>query len=216
MSINIEENKARYISILKSITRDDCDIEGLVSYLENSDFFVAPCTTQYHNSVEGGLCSHALNVYDNLITLMKNEKMKVDNDTLLEDKELDTIAIVSLCKDFCKINYYETYYQNKKVYSPEGHKSDENGKFDWQSIKMFGVKDFKSRNILGDLSFNSYNIVSQYIPLTREEIASILNFDLGMSTKYTNCEVLNIANKYKLVALVHCAEILASYVDENE
>lgn len=216
MKINIEENKSRYISILKSITRDDCDIDGLVAYLENSDFFIAPCTTQYHNSVEGGLCSHALDVYDNLVRLVKNEKLKKNEDTFLSDKEFDTIAIVSLCKDFYKINYYEVYYQNKKVYSPSGSKYDENGKFDWQSIKSYCVKDFKSRNTLGDPSFNSYNIVCQYIPLTREEIASILNYDLGLFNKNINCDVFNFASRYKLVSLTHCADVIASYVDENE
>ena len=53
----IEENKNYFIALIKSIKRDDSDIDSLIDYLENkSDFFTAPASTVYHNNFEGGLC----------------------------------------------------------------------------------------------------------------------------------------------------------------
>lgn len=209
MRIDIEKNKQTYIELLFQLSqvRADCAIVELVKYLEESDFFNAPCTTQYHNCIEGGLCDHALNVYYQAQKIVDVNQYDICPGSLL---------IVSLCKDLGKINYYESYLKNEKVYSPQGSKIDNYGKYDWQSVKYYKVKDVKDRDTIGSLAFNAYNIISQYIPLTKEEIATILNYDLGMSNNYTNCETLNIASKYSLVPIIHCADILASYVEEYE
>lgn len=209
MEINIEKNKQLYINLLQSIKEyRDCDVDKLIEYLDSTDFFKAPCTTQYYNCVEGGLCAHALNTYDNLVKLTTSKNIDYIPSV--------SLLIVALCKDFGKINYYESFLKNEKIYCSTGSKFDSRGKYEWVETKSYRVKDFNDREVIGSLNFNAYNIVSQYIPLTKEEVATILNYDLGMNDKYTNCEVLNIASKYKLVTLLHCAEILASYVDEYE
>ena len=60
----IEENKNRFIDLVKGITREGVDMERLLRQLEESDFFEAPASSRYHNSFKGGLCAHSLNVYD--------------------------------------------------------------------------------------------------------------------------------------------------------
>ena len=52
-----EEFKA----LLKSTKREG--IENIITWLDESDFKFAPASTQYHNSVRGGLLAHSLNVY---------------------------------------------------------------------------------------------------------------------------------------------------------
>ena len=60
----IEENKNYFIALIKSIKRDDSDIDSLVDYLENkSDFFTAPASTKFHGDYDMGLVTHSVNVY---------------------------------------------------------------------------------------------------------------------------------------------------------
>ena len=53
MSINVEENKNRYIQLLKDTNRNG--IENLVAWLESTDFFTAPASSRFHLACEGGL-----------------------------------------------------------------------------------------------------------------------------------------------------------------
>ena len=57
----------RFKELASSINRDG--VSDLLDYLNNSDFFEAPASAKYHNCFEGGLCSHSLHVYDNLLKL---------------------------------------------------------------------------------------------------------------------------------------------------
>ena len=54
----IEKNKLEFIELVRSIHREGMDTESLIKKLENSDFFVAPASTIYHNAYDGGLCEH--------------------------------------------------------------------------------------------------------------------------------------------------------------
>ena len=77
----IEENKNYFIALIKSIKRDDSDIDSLIDYLENkSDFFTAPASTVYHNNFEGGLCEHSLNVYKCFMDFVKSNLKVVGAD----------------------------------------------------------------------------------------------------------------------------------------
>ena len=59
--MNIEENKEIIINNLKTINRDG--IKDLLTFLEKSDFYTAPCSTKYHLNIPGGLVQHSLNVF---------------------------------------------------------------------------------------------------------------------------------------------------------
>ena len=59
--------KDKFIQIYKeNIKREGAD--KLLEYLEKSDFFVAPASTKFHGSYEGGLLKHSLNVYERLVS----------------------------------------------------------------------------------------------------------------------------------------------------
>ena len=64
----------RFKELASSINRDG--VSDLLDYLNNSDFFEAPASAKYHNCFEGGLCSHSLHVYDNLLKLNGNNEEK--------------------------------------------------------------------------------------------------------------------------------------------
>ena len=69
----------------------------LRDFLNNSDYFSAPCSTHYHLSCEGGLAQHSLNVYKLLCE--KNRYLKLGLSS-------STLAITALCHDLCKVGYY--------------------------------------------------------------------------------------------------------------
>lgn len=65
-------NEARIKELLKNTGREG--IDDLISYMEENDFFTSPCSTRYHLAEEGGLATHSLNVYENILRI--NEKIR--------------------------------------------------------------------------------------------------------------------------------------------
>ena len=60
------DNKERFIEIFTSQIHRPGAAE-LLEWLESTDFFEAPASTNYHGSYPGGLVEHSLNVYYELI-----------------------------------------------------------------------------------------------------------------------------------------------------
>ena len=91
------------------IKREGAD--KLLDYLiGKSDFFTAPASSKFHCDYEGGLCAHSLNVYHRLLALLQAEY----GDGWKDIYSPETVAVVGLLHDVCKINYYEVDYRNVK------------------------------------------------------------------------------------------------------
>jgi len=224
----IKQNKEKFIELVKSISIEGANIDGLISFLEGSDFFIAPATTQYHGSYVGGLCEHSLNVYHNLLKIVDNFALDCEIIKSITDKGVEveennfkrrysenTLKIVGLLHDLSKINFYEKYFQNKKVYSSEGKKSDEGGKFDWVTVESYRVIDAKNRMIAGSKGMNSFLLVSRFIPLEHQELVSIVNQYAGLD-KIENTEDLHcILNRYNLAVYLHMADVVDTYCTEK-
>ena len=188
----IEENKDKFVLIFKeNIKREGSDL--LLEYLLKSDFFTAPASTKYHGAYEGGLCSHSLYVYERLKNLVENEKiLKVSN---------ETIAICALLHDVCKISYYKEETKNVKV----------NG--NWVAVPYYLIDD----QLPYGHGEKSVYIVSSYIKLSREEAVAI-NWHMGWSDiRAQNSNNIGLAyNKFPFATLLHVADVLATYINENE
>lgn len=96
-------NKEEFLEICSCIKRDG--INDLLDWLEKSDFYIAPASTKFHGNYPGGLLVHSLNVYRALKDLVQLHKLNV-----LEE----TLAIVALFHDTCKINLYRQGVRNVK------------------------------------------------------------------------------------------------------
>lgn len=190
----IENNKNRFVELINSINIEGADIEGLITYLSESDFFYAPASTQYNCSYDGGLCEHSLHVYEALVDLVAKY---APNKNYSED----TLKIVGLLHDIAKIGFYEQYSRNVKV----GNK--------WESVLEFRVKDVKERDILGSKGLSSFLTISKYLPLNKDEIIAIANQYDG--TKEVDIEMKNLLSKCQLVVLLHTADVLSCYCTEN-
>ena len=188
--------KDEFIKIYREyIKREGAD--ELIEYLKSTDFFTAPASSRYHNSFEGGLCDHSINVYYRL-------KKLIDNEDLLYNKYSDeTIAIIGLLHDLCKINFYvkdyrkvneggvwitKPYYKIDEVY-PYGH----------------GEK--------------SVYIINKYMKLTDTEALAI-NWHMGpydQRVKGQSPQTLEAAlQSDDIVFLTYIADSMATYLDEKE
>ncbi len=205
--MGIQNNKMRFIELVKSINREGFDKEQLLYKLENSDFFTAPASTIYHNSVEGGLVDHTLNVYENLVAIVKAKNITTFSE--------DTLKIVALFHDLAKMNFYEVYARNVKKYSPHGTKQDEMGKFDWAAEKGYKVKDANDRYLFGTHGQNSERILSYFMPLSEQESAAIIWHHAGMDNGGADKDITPILNRYPLATLLHIADMMATYLDER-
>lgn len=204
-ALNIENNKYRFIELLNKITRDGADISGFIYKLDHSDFFQAPCSTLYHLNIEGGLCLHCLNVYDQIVKL-------ADMFCPGQYSE-ETLIIAALCHDMDKMNKYEPYFKNVKDYCENGSKKDDAGRFEWKTEKAYKVKDNDNRFVYGHHGQNSEYITSTYIPLKFEESVAIVNHS-GGDDQYKPYDMSTIFNKYDLAVLLHMADFISTYIIE--
>lgn len=186
--------KNEFIDIFTThIKRDGAD--KLLEYLSNSDFFTAPASARFHLCEEGGLCQHSVNVYKRLTKLIGDE---YGSDSPYSD---ETVAICGLLHDVCKINFYSVDYRNVK----------ENG--EWIKVPYYRV-DEKFPYGHGE---KSVFIVSQYIRLKPDE-AMAINWHMGGfddRVKGGSYSLSEAMAKYKLVLLMHIADLQASYLDED-
>ena len=214
----ITNNKERFLSLVKSITREGVNMERLVAQLEGSDFFDAPASAIYHNAFRGGLCDHSLNVYDTLVdfcsALYPDEYDELGNFVKRTcPYSEDTLKIVALFHDFDKMNKYERTVQNKKIYSETGSKYDEMGKYDWVSVPGYKRKDVKDTFVLGTHGENSVYMTETFIPLSTEEHAAIL----AHHACYDNpkLDTTSIYSRYHLACLLHVADLTSTMVLES-
>ena len=68
------ENKQRFINLLKEASEQRKGVDKLIAWLETTDFFTAPASTRFHGAYEGGLVEHSLNVYDAFMKLFGQEE----------------------------------------------------------------------------------------------------------------------------------------------
>ena len=196
--MGILENKQRFIEIYKAnIKRDGAD--KLLDYLCSSDFFTAPASTRFHGSYPGGLCEHSLNVYDCLVDIMNRPRMKeVYGVDYYSD---ESIAIVSLLHDLCKVDFYVESTRNVK----------ENGM--WKSVPFYTIDD-KLPYGHGE---KSVYIVSGFMRLTRDE-AFAIRYHMGFSD-VTPPEMNNVSKAFEMFPIafaVSVADMEASYFLEDK
>lgn len=195
----VNENKERFIEIFKAnITRPGS--EKLLNYLtgENSDFFTAPASTRYHGAYEGGLCEHSINVYDCLKSYLEREKVK---DEFGLDYEDESIAIVALLHDLCKVNLYRTSWRNKK--------NDETGQ--WEKVPYYEYHD----TLPYGHGEKSVYIVSSYMRLTRAE-AMAIRWHMGFSGEENTNTIGQALEMFPLALAAHIADMEATFYIEGK
>ena len=179
-----------------NIDRDGSD--KLLEWLEKSDFFSAPASTNRHSAEEGGLCKHSVFVYKRLTKLLQCEYGKDWN----KKNSPESVAIVALLHDVCKVDCYKTDTKNVK---------DENGV--WQKVPYYKFED----NLPYGHGEKSVYIISSFIKLSREE-AMAINWHMGgfdSRVKGGYFGLSTVFYNYPLALFAHLADIQATYLDET-
>ena len=187
------ENERRFEEIYKqNITREGSDLFWEYLTSANSDFFRSPASARFHGSYEGGLLEHSLNVYDCLCDYLSRERTK---DVYNMEYSDETIAIVSLLHDICKINCYKKGTRNVK---------DDNGV--WHAVPTF---EFDDKMPYGHGEKSVY-IINGYMRLSREE-AFAIRYHMGFSGQEDARTVGAVFEKYLLAYALSVSDMEATY-----
>lgn len=181
----------------EKIHRDGAD--KLLDFLENkSDFFTCPASTRYHNAFEGGLLRHSLNVYKCLCAYMERPRVKEEYGLTATD---ESIAVVALLHDLCKVNFYRTSYRNAK--------NERTGQ--WEKVPYYEIHD----TLPYGHGEKSVYMLSGFIRLTRDE-AMAIRWHMGFSGPEDKNQVGRALEMFPLAFALSVADMEASYFLEGE
>ena len=192
------DTKERFDEIFKSkIKREGADKMWEYLTSASSDFFTSPASARFHGAYEGGLLEHSLNVYDCLCDYVSRERAKNLYNMNFSD---ETLAIVALLHDVCKINCYKQGYRNVK---------DETGT--WQRDPTF---EFDDKMPYGHGEKSVY-IINGYMRLSREE-AFAIRYHMGFSGVEDARSVGQAFEMYPLAFALSVADMEATYYIEGK
>ncbi len=181
-----------------NIERDGA--EKLLEWLEKSDFFTAPASTNRHSAYRGGLCQHSINVYKRFLKLVQDEfgenwKTRISP---------ESVAIMGLLHDVCKVDMYKEDVKNVK--------NQDTGI--WEQKPYYRIED----SLPYGHGEKSVYILSAFIKLSREEALAI-NWHMGeydMRVKNGGSNMMaDTYYKYPTCFLLHVADLMATYLDEE-
>lgn len=186
-------------AVAETITRDG--IDNLMDWLENeTNFFSSPASTRYHGSYEGGLVEHSLNVFNQLLFEMDTMVGKGWEDIY----SMETVAIVALFHDLCKVGQYR---------ETEKWRKDADGQ--WESYLAY---EYDPDQLTMGHGAKSNYLLQRFIQLTPVEAQAIFwhmgAYDISPYANLNGCGAAFETNS--LAFLIHRADMAATYVVENE
>ncbi len=180
----------------ENVKREGAD--KLLEYIRKSDFYTAPASSKYHGNYEGGLLEHSINVYNRLIKILKDEY----GENYTEKYSNETLAIVALLHDLCKVHYYKTEYRNVK-----------NERGEWVKAPYFAVNNaFPFGH--GE---KSVFMINTFMRLSSEE-AMAINWHMGGFDDRVRSNPNSMGESFKIYPLclfLHLADLTATYIDEK-
>ena len=195
----MEQLKNEFKSIVNAkISRDG--IEDLMQWLEGTDFFTAPASTRFHGSYGGGLVEHSLAVYKRMVQFAGYYDQEAYGGAPDYTWSAETLAIVGLFHDFCKIGTYKTELRWRKDAQQR-----------WEQYPTY--KKEEDFNFGGHGSKSLY-LIQNFLSLEPHEAVAI-NCHMGMfdSTIYSNPSPA--FEQFPLAWLLHVADEAATYIDHK-
>ena len=181
----MSEVKDKVKELLNKVNRPG--MQELMDFLDKSDYYEAPASTKYHGAYKGGLIEHSYNVYKILKGKIEYHKMDVNEETLI---------IVTLLHDLCKVNFYKTDFRNVK-----------NAKGEWEKVPYYSIED----TIPYGHGEKSVMMITEYIKLSNDEKYAI-RWHMGFSEPKEQYLALGQAfKKYPLALLLHEADMETTY-----
>ena len=190
--------KEEFLEIYQTHIRREGSAE-LLDYLVNkSDFFTAPASARFHGSYAGGLCEHSVNVFRCLEDYLSRPRVREVYQ--LDSYPMESVAIVALLHDLCKIGCYKAGTRNVK--------NEATGQ--WEKVPTFFFED----KIPYGHGEKSVYIISGFLRLTREE-AMAIRWHMGFSGTEDNRLVGQAFQQFPLAFALATADMEASYFLEG-
>lgn len=195
--MNVMNKKEEFIEIYKEYIHRD-GAQEFLDYLcsSKSDFFTALASTRFHGNYPGGLVDHCLHVFHCLKDYLSRNRVKDVYDMNYSD---ESIAIVSLLHDVCKINVYKESVRNKKV----------NG--EWVQVPFY---EFDDKMPYGHGEKSVY-MITPFMKLSREE-AFAIRYHMGFSNDDPAKNVGYTFEHFPLAFALSTADMEATYFCDEQ
>lgn len=195
--MDIEEAQEKFVEIYNSCIKREGS-ENLLDWLINTDFFTAPASSKFHSAYEGGLCQHSINVFYRYARLLEMEYGENWQDNI----SMESVAIISLLHDLCKVGFYRVDYRNVKV---DGQ---------WVQQPYYSIDD----SLPYGHGEKSVYIISGFMKLTREEAMAINWHSGGFDdrVKGGSYAMADAYYKFPNAMIFHTADLMATYLDETK
>ena len=178
------------VAFAKAITAIDREgIDKLVDWLETTDFYRAPASAMFHGNYAGGLIDHSIHVLEELKKLCAFYCPGKYTE--------ESIAIVALFHDLCKVNFYTESTRNVK--------DDRTGQ--WYKVPFYKKQEL---NPIGGHGSKSMFLVMYHMHLTDIEAAAI-NCHMGPWDKQDYGNPGDVYENNELAWLLHVADERATY-----
>lgn len=160
-----------------------------ITWLNSTDFYIAPGSTQYHDAHPKGLLLHTLRVIESAQKLLESSMFNL--------VRLDQAIICAAAHDWCKINKYEMYLKNVK----------DEATGTWNKVPGYKYRDQEIPLGHGETSMF---ILQRFVPVS-VEMACAIRWHMGAwqvhQTAYNELQKSN--EKYPLVHLLQFADQLS-------
>ncbi len=166
---------------------------AFLEWLERTDFFTAPASSQFHCAFPGGLLHHSLTVYQ--VMMEKHFDPKSDNE--------ESFALCGLLHDLCKAQFYKVSMRNVK--------NEQTGQ--WEKKPFYQVEDLFPYGH-GE---KSVFLIERFIRLKPAEAAAI-RWHMGgfdEAVKGGSMALSGAFEKYPLAVKLHLSDLEASYLRES-
>jgi hypothetical protein len=195
---------AIFRSLLTGINR--AGMPELLDWLEKeTDFYIAPSSTHFHDAVAGGLLHHSLKVLGYLTKLSEAFTVEIPEDSKI---------LIPLLHDICKVNFYQLERKSLPRRKENGDlELDDWGKKIWDEQMVYTVKD---QFPIGH-GEKSVILLQRYIKLTDLEIMAIrwhmMAYDDLHYSYAGNYAITEASDKFRIIPLVHMADLAASFLE---
>ena len=198
-----EKLKEEYIGLFeKEIIPFYSDARGLLDWIEESDFFEAPASTQYHLCCKYGLVKHSLNVHKRLKEFIQVEYG--DNFEEYLGVNSAEVALIGLCHDVCKADCYLLDMRNVK---------DESGNWIKEPYYKYSPA-FEYGH--GE---KSVFIVQSFIRGLSLNTTLAIRYHMGAagntSSPLKDSDALKAMEEFPIIMWTNVADLTASYIDEK-
>lgn len=182
----VREWGREFRSIVESaISREG--VSDLMAWLDTTDFYTAPASSRYHGAYPGGLAEHSVDVYNHLGFIKHAYGFEFDRESM---------AIVALFHDLCKVNSYRPDTRNVK--GDDGV---------WRKVPCYS---FDEQFRYGGHGAKSVYLAQSFMELRPEE-ATAINCHMGQFDATTYSNVSAAYGDCPLAWALHVADEAATY-----